>query len=190
MYVITRQMQWLNNENVVEISRGGLDYTNPDALCNKYDGEFEEISNPLDAVETAISIMEAWQKDCPNRKIYIAYGDTMGFTMPFEPCTIKELKEWAKKEYDTLDKCPVCGEITEELKEWYIAGIYGINYFYPYDYDNDKYCSEYCAKQESEYEFECLKCGKSDIFDYSVIGKIFSDDYVCEKCRKEEDIKE
>ena len=42
MYTVTRQHQWPDGANLVEISSGRLDYTNPDALCAKYAGEFEE----------------------------------------------------------------------------------------------------------------------------------------------------
>ena len=42
MYTVTRQCQWPDGDNVVEVSVGGIDYCNPDALSPKYAGEFEE----------------------------------------------------------------------------------------------------------------------------------------------------
>ena len=36
MFTVTRQRQFPDGENVVEVSAGGLDYTNPDALGAKY----------------------------------------------------------------------------------------------------------------------------------------------------------
>jgi len=38
MWTVTRQRQWPDGVDIVEVSAGGIDYTNPDALCAKYDG--------------------------------------------------------------------------------------------------------------------------------------------------------
>lgn len=152
MYTITRQAQWPNGTLVVEISAGGLDYCNPDALSAKYDGEFETFENPVTAVETAIEIAKQWQKDS-GQKIEIAYGSTGGMTMPFEPSDIDDIRQWAEQKLEVLEKCPVCGTIVEDMKEWYVAGIFFKNEFFPYD-DGVKYCSEYCAEQHSEFDNE------------------------------------
>lgn len=81
--VITRQNQWPDGDMVVEVSGGGIDYTNPDALAAKYRGEFEEINDPREAIDTAIKIAKQWQTDHPELQIKIATGSTGGFTMPF-----------------------------------------------------------------------------------------------------------
>ena len=61
MYTVTRQRQFPDGENVVEVSAGDHNYTNPDALVAKYAGEFEEFTDPRDAVETAIQIVRDWR---------------------------------------------------------------------------------------------------------------------------------
>ena len=91
-YTVTRQLQFPNGTPVVEVSLGGIDYTNPDALSEKYPGEFEEFNNPVEAVEAAIGICRAWRKDgTPKARIGIGY--TGGATMPFETCTYKQARE-------------------------------------------------------------------------------------------------
>jgi len=150
MYTVTRQLQWPDNEPVVEVSYGGLDFTNPNALCEKYDGEFEEFKNPVEAVETAVEICEAWRKD-GEKGAQIGIGATGGMVIPFEPCSFETARKWAQKESDSLEKCPTCGEIVEDLKEWYLAGIFTENDFFPYD-DGFKYCSEHCAEKASEFD--------------------------------------
>ena len=95
MWTITRQLQWPDGKKVVEISYGGLDYCNPDALCQKYDGEFQTYDDPVECVDVALEILKAWQEDSED-KIFIGLGNTGGFTMPFEPIGAKELKKWAQ----------------------------------------------------------------------------------------------
>lgn len=153
MYTITRQLQWPEGTAVVEISAGSRDYTNPDALVAKYPGEFEEFNDPIEAVDTAIEICKSWRND-GTKKAKIGIGATGGMTMPFDTCTFKDARQWAKKTHEKLEKCPTCGEIVEDLKEWYQAGIFTLSgEFIPYD-DGDKYCSESCAEKASEFENE------------------------------------
>jgi len=94
-YTVTRQRQWPEGTPVVEISRGGLDYTNPDALSPKYPGEFRTYDDPRDAVEVAIAICRAWRKD-GQRDAMVGVGATLGMTMPFDPITFQEAREWAR----------------------------------------------------------------------------------------------
>ena len=138
MYCVTRQSQWGTGELVVEISEGGLDYTNPDALSAKYKGEFQEFSDPREAVDTAIRIGEEWQKVEPIEKILIAMGCTSGNTIPFEgmemtPENLLALKEEAKKIWDSLEKCAQCGKVMGEEK----FGMYALY----------NCCSERCAER-------------------------------------------
>jgi hypothetical protein len=59
-------------------------------------------------------------------------------------------------------KCPICGEITEDLKELYSAGYFlAGGEFWPFE--EEKYCSESCAEKAST--FECEKCEKFFSFD-------------------------
>jgi hypothetical protein len=96
MYTVTRQRQWPDGVNLVEISAGGVDYCNPDALAAKYSGEFEEYRDPCEAAETAIEICRAWRKDNPKERIAIGLGATAGMTMPFDSCTFVSARQWAK----------------------------------------------------------------------------------------------
>ncbi len=95
-YTVTRQLQWPEGTPVVEISAGGRDYTNPDALSPCYPGEFEIFDDPVEAVETAISICRAWRKD-GKKEARIGHGATGGMTLPFDSCTFEEARLWAKQ---------------------------------------------------------------------------------------------
>lgn len=94
--VVTRQLQWPDGKRVVEVSIGGIDYTNPDALVPKYEGEFVEYYDPIEAVETAIRICRKWRED-GHKDAKVGFGSTGGFTAPFEDCTFKEARGWARK---------------------------------------------------------------------------------------------
>ena len=132
-YTVTRQLQWPEETPVVEISSGGIDFTNPDALAGKYPGEFEEFTDPVEAVETAIEICKAWRKDgTPNARIGI--GCTSGMTIPFDSCTFEQAGEWAKQELAGLEKCDHCGGL---LPSEYFADFFG----------EGKYCCEFCAER-------------------------------------------
>ena len=145
MYTVTRQHQWPDGEYVVEVSAGGIDYCNPDALTAKYAGEFQEFSDPREAVETAIGIVKEWRKDAPGKRISIGVGATMGFTIPFSPETFRYARAWAKKTWDRLLKCPYCGDpMPDDKRKFWRAN----------DWDGIEYCSEQCATREMEWEAE------------------------------------
>ncbi len=133
-YTVTRQLQWPDGTPVVEISAGTLDYTNPDALVAKYPGEFETFDDPREAVETAITICKAWRQD-GERRAKVAYGATGGMTMPFDPCTFPEAREWARERYETLPKCSQCGGLLP--KEHYTIP----------ELDDERFCREHCAEK-------------------------------------------
>jgi hypothetical protein len=141
MFTVTRQCQWPDGNNVVEVSSGGIDYCNPDALGAKYPGEFQEFKNPIEAVETAIGIVRAWRKDS-GKRISIGVGSTHGMTMPFDSGTFKDARLWAKEVYAKLEKCPHCNELIQDEK-WRAN-----------DWDGLEYCSETCATREAEFEAE------------------------------------
>lgn len=141
MFTVTRQCQWPDGENVVEVSSGGIDYCNPDALGAKYQGEFQEFKDPREAVETAIEIVKSWRKDS-RKRITIGVGSTHGMTMPFDKGTFKDARLWAKEVYAKLKKCAGCNEPMEK-KTWYAN-----------DWDGLEYCSERCATRAAEFEAE------------------------------------
>ena len=108
-WTVTRQHQWINSgQPVVEVSAGSLDYTNPDALSKAFAGEFETFTDPTEAAETAIRICRAWRQ-AGERRATVGHGATGGSTMPFEPCSFKELREWAQERLAALPRCPQCG---------------------------------------------------------------------------------
>lgn len=95
---------------MVEVSKGGIDYVNPDALVGKYPGEFEQFESPLEAIKTAIAICEAWRKD-GRKEAQVAIGSTGGMTLPFEPTTFEDMlalgekleAEYRKEELEKAD---------------------------------------------------------------------------------------
>ena len=44
--VVTRQLQWPEGKRVVEVSVGGIDYVNPDALVAKYRRRIRGVRRP------------------------------------------------------------------------------------------------------------------------------------------------
>ena len=140
MKTVTRQVNTYDGTWVVEISDGGIDYCNPGALSPKYPGEFVEYDNPIEAVEAAISIAKAWQKDCPDKKILIDTGATGGCVMFFDgqeqnEKTFAALRKWAEGLLDAMPRCAQCGET-----------IFG----HPItltDYEDLKFCDEQCAER-------------------------------------------
>lgn len=143
-YIVTRQLQWPEGVAVVEISGEGWDYVNPDALVEKYPGEFEEFKDPRKALKTAIAVAKRWKEDEPGLEIGIGAGYTGGYTMPFEPRGTDELEKWAEEEYSRLPKCARCGKIIEDLDPAFrIEDLDGI------------FCSESCAEKTwCEYHYE------------------------------------
>lgn len=147
MYAVTRQMYWPDGDEIVEIADGGLDYTNPDALVATYPGEMQEYQDPCEALDAAIEIARRWRADGGNPKI--AAGHTLGFTMPFEPSTEPELREWCKRARETMPKCARCGDILPDAAYENEDS----------QYTEDKFCSEYCAEEAYlDGEEPCGKC--------------------------------
>jgi len=148
MWTVTRQRQWPDGDTVVEISEGGIDYVNPDALAAKYPGEMDEYADPREAAEAAIRIAEAWKSDSPGEDIQIAHGATGGFTMPFSGGSIdekakSELREWAGEQWESVDKCDQCGEAVAGRPVTLV------------DYGDDwKFCGENCAERWWEQQQE------------------------------------
>ena len=141
MFTVTRQRQWPDGTELVEVSAGGLDYTNPDALGEKYAGEFQTFANPIDAVEVAIDIARQWRRDS-HKRIPVGVGSTHGMTMPFDSGTFRDARLWAKEVYAKLPKCAGCNEPMQD-KTWRAN-----------DWDGLEYCSEHCAQRQAEFEAE------------------------------------
>jgi len=141
-WVVTRQCYWFNGQFMVEIAKGGRDYSNPDALTEKYPGEFEEFTDPVLAVETAIEIHKAWKKDKPMDDIQISHGCTGGDTIPFESTDYESLRNWASEIKSKLPKCDMCGSILDPDS-------------YYTNWSDEKFCSENCVhKREKDLNEE------------------------------------
>jgi hypothetical protein len=142
-WFVSRQCYWgvdPDEQEVVEIASGGIDYANPDMLVAKYAGEGEEYSDPREAVNAAIVIAEQWKLDKPDYVISIARGCTGGYTMPFESDDVENLKKWAIETYEKLPKCDRCGEILQEGSTCRLTD----------DPDYGEFCSENCANMAAE----------------------------------------
>jgi len=115
-YFLSRQHCWPEGNLMVEIAIGGIDHSSPDMLVEEFAslGEGYEFTSPIEAVESAIQIKEAWQKIKPNEEITIGYGHTMGGMFSIEPSTIEECQTWAERTYEKLPKCDECGELIQE----------------------------------------------------------------------------
>jgi len=142
MYFVSRQRYWPTGDSVVEICTEGKDYCNPDMLVPRFGemGEGTEFADPMEAVEAAIKIRDAWNKlflDFED-KARVEVGSTMGYTMPFEEHPIDEqLRDWAEKELESLPKCCYCGDILKESEHKYLL---------PELDDGEEFCSEQCAE--------------------------------------------
>jgi len=132
-WTVTRQVQWPSGDPVVEVSEGGLDYTNPDALTQQYAGEFQTFDDPEEAAEAAIQVCELWRKDS-QPEAQVAHGATGGMTMPFEPGSYEELRGWAKLAKERLAKCARCGTVLGETRYRHLH------------LEDELFCSEGCAE--------------------------------------------
>jgi len=137
-FTVTRQHRWSDGLKIVEVSQGGVDYANPDALCKKWQGEFDEYTGMTAAVEAAIGIAKAWQETTTDQ-IFIGVGFTHGMTMEFDALTLNDetfdmLLEKAEKFDADLPRCEHCGDI-----------LTGENYGHEFS-DGYCFCSENCAE--------------------------------------------
>lgn len=137
-FTVTRQHRWSDGLKIVEVSQGGIDYANPDALAKKWQGEFDEFTGMTAAVEAAIGIAKAWQETTTDQ-IFIGVGATHGMTMEFDALSLNEknfddLLTKAEKFDENLPRCGHCGDILTSRN-------------YRHEFSDDEFCSEYCAEQ-------------------------------------------
>lgn len=137
-FTVTRQHRWHDGYKIVEVSQGGIDYANPDALVKKWQGEFQEFTGMTAAVEAAIGIAKAWQETTTDQ-IFIGVGATHGMTMDFDALTLNDetfdlLLDKAEKFDENLPKCDHCGDI-----------LTGKTYGHEFT-DDHPFCSEHCAE--------------------------------------------
>ncbi len=135
-WTVTRQVQWPSGDPVVEVSEGGLGYTNPDALAGDYPGEFQTFDDPEEAAEAAIQVCELWRKDS-QPEAQVAHGATGGMTMPFAACPYEELRRWAKVAKERLATCARCGAVLGKIR---------YRHLHLPDPEAKLFCSEQCAE--------------------------------------------
>ncbi len=143
-YIVTRQKYWPNGDKVVEITSGGRDSIGPDALVEKYPGEWEEFDDPNEALDAARIIHNLWY-DVDKDILGIGIGDTWGGSLPLEPTDPRDeaLDRWAKVQFDALERCDHCGEIFRDNERFCDIEL-GIDF--------GMFCSEYCCAEAYEKE--------------------------------------
>ena len=175
-YCVTKQVQWPDGDRVVELNTGGFEYCNPGAISS-----IEEFYLATEAAERAIEVAAEWSQET-GEEIPVAYGYTMGGTMPFDPCENNELLEWAKKEDDAMPSCDQCGEKIPKGGKSYTL----------YD-DNVTFCSEYCAEEFQRENYLCDQCGEAvgkDRFHLPEDDEAFCSEACYDKFHEENDSEE
>jgi hypothetical protein len=61
-FFVSRQSYYYSGIRVVEVVSGGIDMSGSDMLTAQYPGEGKTYTDPVEAVEAAISIYRAWKK--------------------------------------------------------------------------------------------------------------------------------
>jgi len=135
VFFVSRQHYFNQNLNAVEIAFPSIDYSSPDMLVANYAGEGEEYKDPRDAVEAALRIRDEWKKDS-GEEIIVTAGSFNG--MEGEEETDEDLRAWAEKQYASMPKCAVCGEIIDP-DEHYINP--------DSEWNEEKFCSEQHAER-------------------------------------------
>jgi hypothetical protein len=172
-WFVSRQHYFYQDILVVEIAYPSIDYSSPDMLVSKYAGEGKSYDNPIEALNVAISIMEAWKLDNPEEEIGITYGSFNGYEGETYD-NLEELKQLIQKEYDSLPKCSYCNELID-----------GEEYFVNDDsqFNEEKFCSEYHAEKAYSEGFDiCYICEK----EYSRKDMNYWHDnvYICDACEQ------
>jgi hypothetical protein len=173
MWFVSRQHYYYQDILVVEIAYPSIDYSSPDMLIPKYKGEGESYSNPIEALNVAISILEAWQADNPEEEIGITYGSFNGFEGKTYD-NLEELKQLIQKEYDQLPKCAYCNELIDE-KEYFVNDDSQFN--------EEKFCSEVHAEKAYSEGFDiCYICEKE--YQRRDMNYFHDNVYICPQCEK------
>lgn len=145
-YAVSRQRYWgvePEDGTVVEIAVGGIDYMNPDALGARWPGELQEFDDPREAVEAAIKIKDAWLASGESNA-KVAYGCTMGFTMPMDAKEDDQARAWAEQAYEKLPKCRECANVLPKHP-------YGNEHTVMLD-NEYPFCSEHCADKDEIFQ--------------------------------------
>ena len=141
IFYVSRQHYYYNQDSdgQVEIVIGGIDYSGPDTLCEKYRrlGEGQEFNDPRAAVKAAIEILKRWQQDEPEKEnLFITAVSLGGMGLEGEPWEEEALLKWADKMWERLPKCDECGDPLDDgpRAELYLS-----------ESDPDlRFCTEHC----------------------------------------------
>lgn len=114
VFVVTRQRYWGAEGDgcAVEIAAGSKNYASPDALVEKYPGEWGEFDDPREAVATALAVRAAWMQDGRPEVALTVTGS--GGAIGVYPTTDdgyspEDLIKWGNAKYEALPKCQFCG---------------------------------------------------------------------------------
>ena len=138
MYYVNRLHRWPDGDYQVEIAKG-RDSGDPGCLSPMFRGlgEGGEFENPRCAAHAAVQVRREWSKSKRgDMEIgFVTIGLIGELGVPGEEVDIVELFNWAKKEWDSLDKCDRCGGVLGEK-------LYG------FEFDDEyTFCSDYCAEE-------------------------------------------
>jgi hypothetical protein len=173
-WFVSRQHYYYQNIYVVEIATPSIDYASPDMLIEKYRGEGEEYSDPIEAFQNAITVLNAWKRDEPEKEIGLTYGHFD--SCEGEPQEIEEIKKQLYKEYESLPKCDYCNRLLEE--EFYTNP--------DSEFSGEKFCSAYHAEKAYGEGYEvCSVCERE--FQRKELNQLEEYDYICDTCKESEE---
>lgn len=150
-FTVSRQNRWHDEGKlVVEVTRGGLDYTGPDALSPKYDGEFKTFLGMHKALEVAIEIAKAWHRDLLAQDrmedVYVDVGENGGGLVNLtngvlitDEAALEEMLAHAEEHDESLEKCEECGGFLPAK---------GYRYTHDLCCDGEQFCSERCVEKD------------------------------------------
>lgn len=155
MYYVSRQHYYYQNIYVVEVAAGGIDSAGCDMLftenpeMKRLEGEYKD---PREAIKNAIALIHLWRKvlrsgdyfRLHNKPSYTVSGLVVGSLLDMcegETVLFSDAREWAEKEYNSLEKCAYCGDILPDNKK--------DRYYLPeFQIDDEEYCSESCSDND------------------------------------------
>lgn len=151
-YFVSRQHYAISGERVVEVEMGGLDYAGPDMLVDQYPGEGKEYDNPVDAINAAIAIRDAWNVDLEKSgrigddegdAAVVVFGTTGGILSGISPEGLSD-EDLVAKAWGIWEKLPKCDRCGDALPK---------NYWHSTEVpDLGKFCREYCLEEAMNFD--------------------------------------
>lgn len=153
-YTVSRQLPWGTADAVVEVTRGGPDYTGSDQLVTRhYDlGEGRTFASCVEAFEAARAIAAAWAatRRSPPETVLVNIGDNGGGLFVLTDAVphtdvagVNALAERAAAIDAQLPRCAECGEILPKPSERWGNEQTRMDGEHPF-------CSERCAEKDAQ----------------------------------------